>query len=202
MVFVACPLIANGSTVLYSTMGPNGQFDGTYAWLLGGYGSETMADAFIPYTTSKLADAVLVLQYNSYYTNNSPVQVFLEADAGQTPGPILDSLTQVGTLQTLPGPITFTCTSCPMLQAGTTYWLVAVQPDVNSVDGWKYSYGDQLGLSAVNFLDSQTGPWITLTTTVSAFRIDGTVPEPSTLMLAAGSLMAGLRALRRRRSIG
>jgi hypothetical protein len=62
VVVVSCPLIASGSTLLYSTMGPNGEFDGTYAWLLGGYGGETMADAFIPYATGKLADAVLVLQ--------------------------------------------------------------------------------------------------------------------------------------------
>jgi hypothetical protein len=77
------------------------------------------------------------------------------------------------------------------------YWLVTVQPDVNSVDGWKYSYGDQLGLTAVNFADSETGPWVTLTTTASAFRIDGAVPEPSTLTLVAASLVMGLRALRR-----
>jgi hypothetical protein len=194
-----CVNSASASTVLFTTMGPNGQFDGTNGWILGGFDLEAMADAFTPAATAKLGDAVLILQYNSYYPDNLPVQVYLEADLAGQPGTILDTLTQSGTLTILRSPNTFQCTTCPVLQAGTQYWLAAVQTDTNSVDGWTYSYGDQLGLSAVNFAGSPTGPWVALTTTLSAFRVDAATPEPTSLLLMC-TVAAAIIGLTRRKT--
>jgi MYXO-CTERM domain-containing protein len=110
--------------------------------------------------------------------SNSPINLYLESDGGGVPGSILATLTESGVPGNFPPGFlsTFTCNSCPTLNPGTQYWLVAQQSDPNSDQEWNFSYGDVGGNFAFNQTGSATGPWSTETSTLSAFQVDGNGP--------------------------
>jgi hypothetical protein len=154
--------------------------------------------------TADLEDAVLALT-SALSSTNSPITVYLESNASGQPGAILATLTQAGTIPVgPPGLVTFNYSGAPVgLAAGAQYWLVALQPDVNSSDAWFLSNGDT-GTNAANVFGSSTGPWtIEPGDRISAFQVDGTapgVPEPSTwAMMALGFGLMGLLGYRKTR---
>jgi len=158
-------------------------------------------------STGDLADAMLAL--GNYAGTNSPITVDLESDNSGTPGSILATLTQQGTIPQYysPGLVTFDYSGTPVqLNAGSTYWLVALETDPNSQQAWFLS-NDASGLDAVNYIGSATGPWTLgcppgpgCTDSLNAFEVDGTTlpvtpppttaaPEPSSLSLLGFLLM-------------
>ena len=149
------------AAVLYSNLGPNGQYGtgGGYALSGANFGSQATGMSFYPNANMNLLDAVLALGF--YRGNNSPINVYLEGDASGFPGSILDDLTQIGNIPPLPGGlITFDCTSCPLLQAGKEYWLVAVEPDANSDQTWMFAYQYPTQESTpITAMGRLNGPW-------------------------------------------
>jgi hypothetical protein len=203
----AAPAMA-GDVTVYTNLGSGQSFNNNGGWTLGTWyngANQAMASPFTPTTTTNLADALLAVTY--FGGDNPPLDVYLESDNSGQPGAVLTTLTQQG--GTLPafgssGPVTtFTCTTCPLMDAGSTYWLVAVQPDPDSLQTWNNVWNSATGPLAFNETGSNTGPWSTFTGDMDAFEVDGTTtttPEPVSMLLMGTflSLAGGLLSKKKR----
>ncbi len=192
---------AGATDVLYTTLGPGGQYDTASGYFVDGsnYYNQVLSMNFTPNATENLADAVLAL--GNYAGSNSPINLYLQSDAGGMPGATLATLTQQGTIQPFSGGgglVTFNCSGCGQITAGTQYWLTAWETDPNTEQAWMYAYQDQVGNLAFDQTGSIDGPWNLYTGTVSGFQIDGAVPEPGTLVMLGSGIVAAAAGLRRK----
>jgi len=192
---------AGATDVLYSTLGPNGEYDTGSGYFVDGanYFNQVLAVPFTPSQTETMVDAVLAL--GNYAGSNNPVNVYLASDSGLgEPGSILATLTQQGTIQPFPGSlVTFACNSCGTVNAGSTYWIIAQEPDPNTEQAWMFAYQDQQGHIAFDQNGSNQGPWNQFDGTTVGFRIDGSaVPEPGTLVMLGSGIVAAAAGLRRK----
>ena len=187
--------------ILYSTLGPNGEYDTQDFWFVDGanYNNQVLAMPFTPSSNATMTDAVLAL--SNYAGGNNPLNLYLYADDGGQPGTQLATLTQQGVIppyDTGGGLVQFNCNGCGTVNQGTEYWLVAWEPDPNTQQAWMYAYQDQSGTFAFNQLGSIDGPWNLFRDTVSGYRVDGDTPEPGTLALLGSGLVAAAAGFRRK----
>jgi len=191
-----------GADTLYSTLGPNGEYDTGSGYFVDGsnYFNQVLALPFSPNATANMADAVLAL--GNYAGNNAPVNVYLATDNGGEPGNILATLTQQGTIPPFSsggGLVQFNCNGCGTVNQGTTYWIIAAESDPNTEQAWMWAYNDQQGHGAFNQLGSINGPWSQYDSTISGFRVDsGGVPEPGTFVMLGSGILAAAAGLRRK----
>jgi hypothetical protein len=132
----------------------------------------------------------------------SPLGVYLAASVDELPGADIANLSlesgqRIGAWP--PGNlVTFGCTACPTLTAGTQYWLVVDIPDLNenyfeSQAAWNWNVTQNYS-NGLNFVynDTQFGTgWLYRATSElrPAFEIDATATsEPSTLLLTGAVL--------------
>jgi len=192
-----CSVDAMAGSVLYTTLGPGGAYDNSGGYTVDGsnYFNQVIANPFTLGSGGWVSDAVLALE--NVQGGNNPLNVYIESNSGGVPGNIITQLTQVGTISGTGGLVTFTCSGVTCSLAPGSYWLVAVEPDPNTQQGWFLSYNDQAGTIAYNEDGSPTGPWSTADgIPLNGFQID--TPEPATwLVLIPGLLGAGY-GLRRR----
>ncbi len=191
-----CSLNAMAGSSLYSTLGPSGQYDSTQGVVVEGsnYSDEVIANPFTLASGGFVSNVQLALQFIEGV--NAPLDVYLESNNGGLPGNIIAQLTQVGNISSVGGLVTFNCSGNACGLGAGSYWLVAVEPNPNSSQGWFFSYGDQQGNIAYNLAGSATGPWSGLPYFEEAFQVD--TPEPGTLLvLVPGLLMAGYGFRRR-----
>jgi hypothetical protein len=203
LTILATATFAAHADTIYSTFGPGQTFIGP-GWNIGTVNpsvNDVIASPFIPIETVTLSDAVLALEGTE---DNSPMTVYIESSAGGAPNTIIDTLTQVGSIPVFPsrGLVDFTCSSCSLLDAGTMYFIVAVQGDPSTQDGWLFS-PTGTGTIYGNLLGSATGPWHQLPDAdhFPAFEVNGTpaaTPEPSTIALFGTGLL-GLAGVARRK---
>lgn len=158
----------------------------------GAVANQVIANAFTPSQTVTLADAQLAL---GTILGLSSMSLYLESNAGGLPGTVVATLTQQGALAGFPpgSLVDYTCTACPMLQAGTEYWLVAEEPDPDTVVAWAWNdIGDtSTGDFVYNDAGSISGLWqVDLGDPRGAFEVQGTAtPEPATLFLLGTALI-------------
>jgi len=194
---------AGATSILYSNL--TGQlYTGGY-WLSGSkiVVNQVMAMPFTPDATMNIADAVLGL--SNYVGPGSRVIAYLESDNGGVPGNILDTLSQVGTIPPYTAGaalLTFKCASCPVVDVGTQYWIVALEPNPNTIQLWAFPLPKPSGLVASNETGSATGPWYADTNNVvSAFQVDGgssPTPESGTIVMLVSALLVAGSGIRRK----
>jgi hypothetical protein len=193
---------AGATDVLYTTLGPNGEYDTGSGYFVDGsqFTNQVLALPFTPNATENMVDAVLPL--GNFGGGNSPVSLYLAADDGlNEPGTILATLTQQGTIQPFSSGgslITFNCNGCGQVSSGTQYWIIAQEQDPGTQQAWMFAYQDQQGHLAFDQNGSQNGPWNQFDGTISGMRIDGAVPEPGTLVMLGSGIVAAAAGLRRK----
>ena len=186
---------ANGGTItIYTNLDSSDGFNTAQGWVVdgGSVADQVIANAFTPSETITLADAQLAL---GSILGLSSMSVYLESNVSGAPGTVLASLTQQGTIGGFPGGLVdYTCAACPVLQAGTEYWLVAQESDPDTVVAWGWNdIGDiSTGNFVYNDAGSISGPWqVDLGDSRGAFEVQGTAtPEPATLFLLGTALIA------------
>ena len=203
--FAAVPAFAD-STVLYTTLGPGGSYSPNNLAGIGWTSGSVIGGSFTLSTGATVGDAELALGYDtSGALGNSAANVYIESDNGGEPGVIIASLTQVGMVpplikSTAGGLVTFDCSGAVCTLGAGSYWLVAVQPDTNTLDVWYAAYGDPRGNRAYGSYSSATGPWGVENDPITAFEIDeATVTPELSSFLLLGSGLAGLAGLIKRK---
>lgn len=192
------------AAVVYDTFGPNNAYNGNTpifvspgASVLNGQYYYTKQSVAVPFAAgaNETFDAVTIASY--YYLNDNSAKINLMSSGSDgMPSQVLETLT--GDWGTVDNPPRFVSTTHPQLTVGELYWIaVAPGDNSNSVGLWFKNNMGYDGYYAVS-PTSDVGPYTYLASksALPAMRIEATAtPEPASLTLAAG----GLLALRRRR---
>ena len=176
-----------GSTLVYTNLaGVNHHkyFHGSGYFVDGSnFFNQVLAHRFTPDSSVVFADAIIpmgVYASNGGGTTGPTASVYLESDAGGLPGSILDGpLTQLSGISSFNSGsnlVEFDCVSCPTLNAGTNYWIVAAETDPTFELTWDFSHSSDIssGNFAFNQSGSVTSGWLIADGIVrGAFEVDG-----------------------------
>lgn len=219
-ILVASPSEMRADT-LFTNFAPGPVYSGVSWWETGTTtnpppGTEVNAFSFMPTATGTVTGADLALSGLAPPTGASgpaALNVYIESNSATgTPGMILDTLTQVGSIPayTVTSVVNFTCSgTCTTLDAGTTYWIVGQESVAADTVYWMWNTTGDTGTWYVNLANSPTGSWTVAASplphgnTFGAFDVTGTlsaVPEPASLALFGSGLLGMMTVVRRRTS--
>lgn len=170
------------STIIFDSFGPGDSYDINEGASVCGpnsvIGLFSSGFSFVPATTLSL-DTIQVAVGTIGGTNAFSLQLQAGNGASGGPGTVLENILVSGQMQPFgfANPlISVTSVARPVLQAGNTYWLVAVGED----DAWAAWDMSNLGLRGM-YYSIQGGQEVLLSDQlITAFRITGdAVPEPA-----------------------
>jgi hypothetical protein len=180
---------------------------GGYAVNGSNFGPESIAAAFTPVTSDRLADAQVVVFQILGFGGDPNFNMSLFSDSGGLPGSPIESLGTDLTAPLAPGGIVSAMSALnPALLAGTQYWLVLTPFDNSTQIAWEQG-GSAPVMAGFTTSTSGIGGWAPIMPTATAqFEVDGTVPEPASVLLLATALgliavVLNNRRRRKRRSI-
>jgi hypothetical protein len=184
--------------MIYSNFGPGQTYSLTGYSVSGGVSGSpgppngfgfAIAESFTPSGDFLFGSAELPLVYLS---GPNDFTVALMTDAGGQPGTILESfsLTDAPPYSS-PGVSTFVSTTNTPLDAGTTYWIVAIPGDRNTAGYW---LANSTGPTGFMRTGNDGVTWSTDPQASPALEVDGTpvapVPEPPSFALLGVGLAA------------
>jgi hypothetical protein len=188
------PTALAASVVLYNNYGPNNAV-GTWTWAVTGAATtpayRAQGQPFTPQETAYLSTVELSIYR---YSGSGRVNVSLVEDSPT--GPLLERFSYVAPSGTAPRLLS--SPSHPLLEAGTTYWLLTEPYDATSYAGWvtdydqlrtPFAYGRSPGSWEIFSLDGGGAEGV--------FRITATpIPEPGAwaLLMLASIAVRTLRA--------
>jgi hypothetical protein len=196
---------------IFSNFGPANPYSTVAGADIGGMPGQiqVLAVPFAPDETAVLSDVEIPLVKLS--TNPPPFSVYLaSSQSNGQPGALLEQLTQTEAAGLTSSLIEFTCSACPQLEEGTTYFVIAVPSTGGNpldVTDWNKIPND---LTPFYFNESgePSGPWLIDPDGTLALQVDGglvtgsSVPEPSgAVLLVTGFAALAGNLLRRRRTM-
>ena len=176
---------SHGSVLVFTNFTGPGGWDTADGYFVDGadFFDQVLAGGFTPSSTVTFADTALAM---GIYTPdgsalNGTARVYLESDAGGIPGTILDGpLAQQNGIRDFQNGfggnvVQFNCVTCPVLNAGTQYWIVAAQFRAPVEDTWDFSLGDFSSPFAFNQSGAILGGWLSVGSgyTRMAWQVDG-----------------------------
>jgi len=191
------------ATVVVSTFGPGDSYNTSGSWGIGdSTNQQEVAFSFSPSFQGTL-DSIRVGVINFGRVNN--YNVYLASDNSGAPGAALETFGGLGFPSFSSGIITLSSLIRPVLLSGSTYWVVMSAPDLSSVDGgWNLNGQGFNGFSeryvgSAGWVKEQGSFPNGFPTYSPAVEVNATAtaPEPATLGLTLGAILA-MVALRRR----
>ena len=161
---------AQGSTIIYSNLGPGGSFDTGTFWPIGFVGPTSeyeTAVSFIPGFDATL-DSFRVATRFSAGTND--FSFYLASDLSGLPGAAIETFAGVQ-LTPQASLLTLTSLSNPTLLAGTKYWLVGTAPDLSASTGTWFGNDQDLVGGVANRVNG--GNWFPDFDATPAFEVNG-----------------------------
>jgi hypothetical protein len=194
---------------IFSNFAPGTHFSTAPSADIGGMPGQVqvLAAPFTADETAVLSDIELPLFNLS--SNPPPFSMYLaSSQSNGEPGALFEQLTQTAAASLTPSLIEFTCSVCPQLNEGTTFFVIAVPSTGGNpldVTDW-----NKIANNPTPFYFNESGepsaPWLTDATGALALQVYGSpvtgspVPEPSgVVLLATGFAALAGDLLRRRR---
>ncbi len=192
---------AGATDVLYTTLGPNGEYDTASGYFVDGsnYFNQVLAMPFTPSQSENLSDAVLAL--GNYAGSNSPVNLYLESDNGGVPGSVSGYADPAGNDSTFQlRRRTGSVQLCGLRTGKRRYPVLDRGPGRRSQHraGLDVCLPGPAGQCCFQSVGQHNGPWNQFNSTISGFRVDGAVPEPGTLVMLGSGIVAAAAGLRRK----
>lgn len=191
--------------ILFSNFGPGNTYLGNAGWtLINGGPLQAHVEDAARFGVASGAFSLTGLDLAvSHLFGPNVLHVYIHADASGLPGPLLEQVTVVDQMPTMPTkpnvnppPVHVALSGSTVLQAGGLYWIhLSTETSTDSWAAWNENITGDLGLRADRW---DEGPWTPHTGNPrGAFRIYGTeIPGPGGVIVLAGGVLA---ALRRRR---
>jgi PEP-CTERM motif-containing protein len=182
----------SGEVSAYSTIDALGHYDDSLAVAINRsltYGYQDVGNSFVP-TVSGVVSSIEV-GITVYVPLNGPLNLRLASNAsGNLPAAtsLLSGSVANGPIPQPPWSLATFSPSTPVsITAGTTYWLVMSPTAENTEAGW---YFNSAGINGrTTYRNAPIAPWsVTPNGSLSAFRVNVLVPEPSSLALGAMAL--------------
>jgi hypothetical protein len=196
---------------IFSNFGPGNPYSTVAGADIGGMANEVqvLAVPFSPGETALLSDVEIPLVKLS--SNPPPFSLYLaSSQSNGQPGALIEQLTQTAAAGLTSSLIEFTCSSCPQLNEGTTYFVIAVPSTGGNplnVTDWNKIPTEPTPFY-FNESGAPSGPWLVDPDGTLALQVDGgpatvsSVPEPSgVVLLATGFAALTGNLLRRRRTL-
>jgi hypothetical protein len=149
------------------------------------FGLESLATAFTPLVSDFLADAQVMVFQVAGFGGDPHFNISLFSDAGGAPGSLIE---QFGTALTAPatpgGIVTAKSGLSPKLLSKTQYWLVLTPFGSSTEIGWEQGGSQPVSTDFTTSPDG-LGGWMPVSgpNPNLQFEVDGTVPEPASLLL-------------------